>query len=253
MFKRFLLLMGVWLVVSAWPGACWGQTADVPALLEQAEEYVEDGNYAEAEAIYRGLIADYPGSEDGLAAQEGLTVLYIERDDTNEAEAAFEAMVEQFGSLEGLAKAVDHVADAYREVRDYEKARQIYRYAVDTWPDAEHAADSQRAVALTSILLGEEAEGQAAIDKLLADYAAHANIATAVDHLADDLRERARFEEARELYEWVVENCRDSDHAVNSLAGVARTSILMGDEASALTATERLLTEFKDTAKAARV
>jgi len=57
--------------------------------------------------------------------------------------AAVHEIVAQYGNV-----------GAYTEVRDYEKARRIYRYAVDTWPDAEHAADSQRAVAWTSILLG---------------------------------------------------------------------------------------------------
>jgi len=148
----------------------------VSSLLEQAKQYVSDANYSAAEAIYKQIASEYAGTDTGLDAQEKLIELYIDQGKEAEADLAFERMVTDFSQLAALPKAVDHVADKYRELKDYKKARQIYRYAVQTWPDAKHAADSQRAIALTSILLGDEPNAQAAIDTLLNKYATNPEI-----------------------------------------------------------------------------
>jgi hypothetical protein len=41
-------------------------------------------------------------------------------------------LLASFWDHEGIAKAVDHVADAYREFKNYEKAREVYQYVVTT-------------------------------------------------------------------------------------------------------------------------
>ena len=201
---RGKILCALCVVLVAACGVARPQEGDVSALLDRAKQCVADGNYPAAGAIYKQMAADYSGTEAGLDAQEKLIELYIDQGKQAEADSAFEQMVADFAGLEGLAKAVDHVADRYRELRNYEKAREIYRYAVQTWPDAKHAADSQRAIALTSILLGDEPNGQAAIDVLLSRYASNPDIVEVVDHLADDMRELKRYKQARGLYQYVV-------------------------------------------------
>jgi tetratricopeptide (TPR) repeat protein len=245
----FLICAALLAVPSA---ICRGESSDVSALFEQAGKYADDANFAAAEALYKQIVADYPQTGDGLEAQEKLTILYIEQDKSGEADAAFDEMVAVFSEFEGLAKAVDHVADAYREVKDYEQARDTYRYAVMSWPEAEHATDSQRAIALTSILLGDEPNSEAAINKLLSDFGSYPNIATVVDHLADDLRELKRYEQARRLYQHVVDNYPQADYALNCLGGVVRTSILLNDEPNAAAGTDRLFGEFAGRAGAAK-
>jgi|GEM_PF-3127053 len=247
-----IVFLGCVFLLALTSGISQGQTGDVSALFEQAGKYEDDANFAAAEALYKQIVADYPQTGDGLEAKEKLTILYIEQDKSAEADAAFDEMVAVFSEFEGLAKAVDHVADAYRELKDYEQARDTYRYAVMSWPEAAHAADSQRAIALTSILLGDEPNGQAAINKLLSDFGSYPNIATVVDHLADDLRELKRYEQARRLYQHVVDNYPQADYALNCLGGVVRTSILLNDEPNAAAGTDRLFGEFAGRAGAAK-
>ena len=144
-----------WLLVSlmfcGMGGKCF---ADAAALFEQAEEYEEDANYAAAEAVYKQIVADFRGTDDGLKVQERLTCLYIVWEKKTKAEAAYQEMLSKYGEHEGLAKAVDHVADSYREAKKYEKARELYQYVVDTWPYADHTVGSHRGVVQTSIALG---------------------------------------------------------------------------------------------------
>jgi len=60
------------------PGACWAETAEeASVLLEQAEQYVREANYPDAEAIYKSVVADYPGTDDAFTAQGRLAMLYL--------------------------------------------------------------------------------------------------------------------------------------------------------------------------------
>jgi len=48
-------------VLLCWmPGVCF---ADVSKQFEQAEKYVEDANYVEAEAMYKQIVTEYPGTD----------------------------------------------------------------------------------------------------------------------------------------------------------------------------------------------
>jgi len=90
--------------------------------------------------------------------------------------AAVDRLLAKFSKHKGIAKAMDLVADEYRKSKQYEKSRTIYQYIVDNWPDGERAMESQRGVAISNILLGDDAGAQAAIDKLIARFSGNEGI-----------------------------------------------------------------------------
>jgi tetratricopeptide (TPR) repeat protein len=251
--KKLLLLVVCLLAALQGQGRC---LADTAALLEQAEKYEDEGNYEQAEGIYKEIAGENAGTEDGLRAMEELIGLYVEHDKPVEAEATYEEMLANYSEHEGLAKAVDHVADSYREEKEYEKARELYRYVVDTWPYADHTIGSHRGVVQTSIALGDEAGARAAIDKMAADYAenddAGQKAAGLVDRLADEYRKSRNYERARELYELVVETWGGSEQAAQSQSGVARCCILLGDDPNAEAAIEKLMADYPNHKRLAR-
>ncbi|MHC4337114.1 MAG: tetratricopeptide repeat protein, partial [Planctomycetota bacterium] len=228
---------------------CLAEQVDVSALLERAEEHEDEDRYAEAEAIYNQILADYPGSNYALGAQEGLVILYFEwgrREPSKkvEADSAYEELLTKFSEHEGLAKAVDHIADRYRQRKRYKEARQLYQYIVDTWPDAEHAAESQRGVALTSMLLGDDPNAEAAIERLLTEFGEQEGVVKAIDRLADVCRTLGKYEKAQELYQHIVDNWPEAEHAAEAQSGVIRSKIGLGDEEGAQAAIGKLLSDF---------
>jgi len=71
--------------------------------------------------------------------------------------------------------------------------------------------------------------------------------------LADDLRELRRYEQARGIYRYVVDNWADADYAIDCLRGVVRTSMLLGDDPNAEAGISRLLNEFGDVERTGKV
>jgi len=218
-----------------------------------SDEYREIGDYGKALELCRYVVSCWPDAEHAVQSQGGVVRLYIKLGDEPNAAAAMGELISRFGDRKGIAGVVDEIGDAYREAENYEKAREIYEYIVNTWPGAEHAVDSMRGVVRTSILLGDDGYIDTSVTRLLSDFGDNPEIAETLDHLADDFRESRRYAKARELYQYAVDHWPGAEHAVESLGGVIRTSILAGDDANAEEATALLLERYSGDKRLAKV
>jgi len=234
-------LVGVMFCVTR--GPC---LADTAALLEQAEEYERTGNYAQAEDTYKQVLAEKADSDDGMRAQERLTMLYIGWGRKSEAEAAYQKLVAEHSTRAGIAAAVDHVADKYRNSGDYQKALGAYQFVVTTWPSDEHALDSYGRMACIGIRLGEEASVQAAVDKLIADYSEREDVADVLSEIANEYRKSGSSEQIAQLYQRVASGWPAEQRGICAQAAVARVSAASDDAAAAQAEVNRLISRFTD-------
>ena len=67
MHRKLLLLSAVlFALVNCSVGTkCFAKGADVSAQFVRAEAYISDSNYTAAEAIYKAIVQDYPGTDEG--------------------------------------------------------------------------------------------------------------------------------------------------------------------------------------------
>jgi hypothetical protein len=113
MFKnRYCCLLLLLLPVAALFG-------DNPTQLEQA-----------AAAEYKQIVADHPGTDEALSAQEKLVGLYMKERMGAEVEAAYVVMLTDYEGNAGLAMAVDHVGDEYREIGDAYREEAVFYWYV---------------------------------------------------------------------------------------------------------------------------
>jgi len=240
MVKKVFLAV---LVVSALVFSRLG--ADSVTELEQAEKYQRDGNYEQAEATYKSIVTGHPGTDDALEAQAKLIILYVSRYKLPEAEKACQELVTNFSRHENLAGAVNNIADEYCDLGKYDKAKQLWQYVLDNWPQNDEAMRSQQGVVLTSIMRGDEKAARAAIDKLLADYPSNEGIAKVIYNIADRYREFEKYEKANRLYQYILTNWPDGEQAMWSQQDTARVNITLGDDTAAEDAIDKLLADFR--------
>jgi TolA-binding protein len=162
-----------------------------------------------------------------------------------------------FSEHKDIAKAVNKAADHYRWTAKYEKAKQLYQYVVDNWPQAEYAIWSQKSLAVSNMRLGDDPNADAAIEKLLTDYSEHKQIANAVNMLADECTMLNRFDKAFELYQYVIDHRPEDDSARQSEMEIAQTNVLSliksGNDAAAKQALDSLIADFNDHPKFSQV
>jgi len=218
----------------------------------QARSYREDKQYDQAEQIYRQIIAQFPDSNDALEAHKQLTCLYIITDQQGEADAALAELTPAFSGHKDIAEAVHDIAYQYRNINRHEKANEVDQYVVGAWPETDFAVLAQMDIAKYYVEKGNDPNAQAATDKLLRDFSDNPLIARAVHDIAQHYRWSGKYEKANGLYQCVVANWPDSEHALWSQADLIKSYLALEDDANAEAAVEGLLTGFSDNPLIAR-
>lgn len=251
MIKKVLIISLILFGFTLMPKEC---LAEASAKLDQAEACMENIDYEQAETIYKTIVTDYPGTNDALAAQEGLVMLYIIWGKQPQAKTAFEKLIADFSSHPDIAKSVYDIAYCYGELhKNYEKARDLQQYVLENWPQSETAIWSQADLAACNISLGDDPNAEAAIEKLLTEFSDNNDIAQAVYDVADHYGGLQQNKRARDLYKYALDNWPDSEAAIWSQANLAACNISLGDDPNAQAAVDKLLGDFSghpDIAKA---
>jgi len=231
------------LLFSTMPPACF---ADAAAQLKQAETYKQNEQYEQAEAIYRDIVADYPGTDEAFQAQKSLALLYIKTARYPAARQEVDALLTNFAGHPELPAEVYKIAEQYRRRKRYEDARSLYEYIGENHSDSDLAIKARAWAAGADILLGNYAAAQAGIDGLIADFADHPELPGEVYKIAEQYRSRKRYENAKSLYKYIAENHFGSDFAIKARSSVVVADILLGNDSAAKAGIDGLTADFAD-------
>jgi len=243
MVKKILLISSVLfgLLFSTMPPECF---ADAAAQLEQAETYKNNEQYEQAEAIYKTVVTDYGGSNYALEAQKNLAILYIDWGKGPQAQAAYERLITDFSSHPALPGALYQVANKYQILQRHEQAIELYQYIVDNCPESDRAVPAQMDVVISNLELGNDAEAEAATDKLIADFAVHPDLPEALYGVADKYQDTQRHEQAIELFQYLADTCPESNAALPAQMDVVMSNLELGNDAEAEAALDKLIADF---------
>lgn len=247
MFKKVLLSSSVFfgLLLFVMAEECF---ADASAYFEQATSYYEAGEYGKARELYQYVLDNWP--EDANYAIWSQTLVALSNIDVGQmeaADAAIDKLRTEFSDNEHIAEVVHHIAYHYLTLKEYEKAKQLYQYVLDHWPDDDSCAIwSQTGVAMSSISLGDTEAADAAGAKLLNKFSDNRHIAEEVHHLAWHCRYQAGdHQRAIQFYQYVLDRWPgDHKYAIWSQSGLALSYIDLGNTEGAQAAVDKLLTDF---------
>ncbi|MBW8039093.1 MAG: tetratricopeptide repeat protein [Planctomycetes bacterium] len=226
--------------------------ANASAQFKQADDYKKNKQYEQAEAIYQQIVTDFPDSNDALEAQKQLTLIYIVTDSQQQADAALQELLVSFSAHKDIAQAVHDIAYQYRLLKKYEKSNQIDQYVVNNWPLSDYAVLGQMDLAKYYVDRSDDPNAKAAFDKLLADFSNSPLIARAVHDVAQHYRGSGKYAKANQLYQYVIDNWPEAEHALWSQADLIKSHLSHGDETTAEGAVNRLLANFIDNPLIAR-
>ncbi|MHC4110112.1 MAG: tetratricopeptide repeat protein [Planctomycetota bacterium] len=230
------------LLLSKMPEECF---ADASAQLEQAEAYQKQRQYEQAKEIYQQLVTDYPRADYAFQAQKGLTILYVTWDKQPQAEAAFQQLLTSFPGHRGIAQAVHDIAYQHRLSRKNEKANLLDQHVIDNWPKSDYAVLAQMDLAKCYVDRDNPA-AKAAVDKLLVDFADNPLIARAVHDVAQHYRRAGKYQKANELYQYVINHCPKTEHAMWSQVDLIKSNLVLDRDGVAQVAVDKLLVDFAD-------
>jgi TolA-binding protein len=221
-------------------------STDTAALLEEAKAYEAEGNYEQAEAIYRSIVTDYPGTDEAFQAQNNLALLFIVTRDYPAAQAEVDALIADFAEHPELPAAVYDIANHYWRRDKCEQAKQLYKYIPDNRPSSELAFKGRVWVTGCDFRLGNYNAAWEGVGALVEDFSGNQDLAKMIYELANSCWYAAKFEQARGLYKYVADNMPDSDFAVRAQAWVASSDMKLGNYEVAQEEIDALIADFAE-------
>jgi len=219
-------------------------STDTLSPLEQAKTYETDGNYTQAEVIYRSIVANYPGTDPAFQAQKNLALLCIATRNYPAAQVEVDVLIADFAEHPELPAALYDIANHYWNKDKYEQAKRLHKYIVDNKPNSDLAMGAQTWVAGSDIRLGNYATAQEEIDALTTDFAGHPQLPQMIYDLANSCWYAAKYEQARQLYKYITDNMADSDFALRAQVWVAGSDMKLGNYAAAQEKIDTLIADF---------
>jgi len=137
----------------------------IDVLLEQAEQLKDMDQHSQAEQIYFDILEQNPGGDDGLTAQTELAILYIEWGKLADAEAALAQLKSNFATYPDVPIGVCRVAEAYFDIGQPERCKQLFDEAMSTWPNYEwHEEEAIYLLLIFANSCSETGESQKALE-----------------------------------------------------------------------------------------
>jgi len=211
---------------------------------EVIEQCVKPGKCLEARQLCQNLLSNPSLSNQAIWLQMGVALSNTYLGDDQALTVAVGSLIRGFSNDSRIAEAVDQVAWSCRKLQKYDKACLLYQYVVDNWPDNERVIFAQRGIVLSKLAVGDGKAAWAAIQKLVSEFSQNVHITEVVYHIAENYRDTGKYEEARVLYRYIIDNWPQSEQVIWSLRGVALSSIALGDESGIEAATETLFAQF---------
>ena len=217
---------------------------DFTTRLEEATSCLTDGQYIQAEQLYREVSEQNPGTDVDLKARKGLAIACAAQKKDSDVDVVVDRLIADFPGNQEVTRAVCNVGDQYYSKQGFARASQLFRRVINECPKNNFSMWAQCGVANSNLQLGEDTAAETAIDKLIADYSEQENVAMAVCLIADNYRKLQKTEKAAEVYQKVVKKWPTHEYAMWAQSGIADLRIRQGESVAAAAAVDKLIADY---------
>ncbi len=174
----------------------------VEALEDVGDKYELNYSSREAYDIYKYILQNWPTHDHAITIQMKAILSQIRLRDLDKANTELSNLLNDFASNEDLAPMVHEVVEEYRDAGYNEEGRTLFKYLLENWTQDEATnLELQVGLALQSIKLKDEENAKSAIDRLIADYNDHPNIAKGLFQIGEEYFYAEKYNEASALWE----------------------------------------------------
>jgi len=125
---------------------------------------------AQVRQLYQEMVKGRPADSRAMWLKMGMAIASVHLTDDQATDATVQNIIDWHGSDRRAAEALNQIAWACRNLKQYNKALSIYQYAVDNWPEKSRVAFAQHGIVICQIGLGNPQEADAAFRVLVQKY-----------------------------------------------------------------------------------
>ena len=229
-------------------------------VLWAARDYFNAGQIEGACKVYEVALQNYPDAPEAVEAQAGLALALVQREDRTRIEPVVQALLTRFAPNETKALGLHNVANTllWKQVSYLTRRpqpadtsplynrclRAIANYTLQTWPKSDWALWAERDLAFLAVLTGSNADVEAAVARLTAEYANRKEVVEVLDFLGSRSAETGRDDKAQVLYQHLVSKYPDHELVPIAKSKLGRILIRRGDEADAEVLFQKMMKDY---------
>ncbi len=215
---------------------------DLAAQEKMAERLCIKKQFAQAEQVYQGMLDQAGDPEKRFGAARKLAAVLTAQDDKQPAaKAAIAGILTDYARL---PHAIHEIAENCHKFGKAKEAKGLYHQILEDQPERPDAIWLVMGQAIADTFAGDEDAAWVNTQKLLNDYLTDGRAAEAVGQVAWCCRKMENWENARALYQHVVDTWPDNERAIYSQRGIILASIELEDFDAAEAATNDLLANY---------
>lgn len=138
-------------------------------------------------------------------------------------------------------------ADTYRKNKKYQQAEEVCQVITRDYAGTEYALKAQKKLVILYILMERQADAQAALDKMIADFSSHSDLPMDLYRIVKEYRKAGRSDKANSIEQLITQRWPDSPYGKPSLdipKGEILSYIKSGNYTKAQTAIYKLIADF---------
>jgi tetratricopeptide (TPR) repeat protein len=195
------------------------------------EKYESVQRFEDAKRVYQQILQKYPDSSYarlGISREEAMSL--IASQDYDGAQKAIDKITADFAKNTDLQNTLYWIAEKYRWAKRFEDAKLVYQRVIPIQPDspwAEKAKLGVSGVEVMSLIASQDYnDAQKAIVKITFDFAGNADLQGTLYWIAERYRLSKRFDDAKRVYQQVIQNQPSSPWADKAKFGVSRSEVM---------------------------
>jgi TolA-binding protein len=209
------------------------EDADLPqSIYNLADTHWYAGRYEQARSLYKYIADNMADSKLAFKARAWVAGSDIKLSNFEAAQEEMDALIKDFAEHPELTTIIYKIADYYWYAGRYKNAKGLYQSVLDRDPQGDLAIWAKAWVAGSDIKLANISEAQQQIEVLIKDFDQHAELTTLIYKLADHYWYEARYQNARGLYQIVVDRDPQGELAIWASAWLAGLELITGNSLS---------------------
>jgi tetratricopeptide (TPR) repeat protein len=209
-----------------------------------ARKYWVMRNYSEAKALYQDISENCPDSDLLLRAKADIAYCELNLGNYDAAEQAIETLKSNYSQHENLCAELYILSDEYWCMEKFDEAKKLLQFITQNSSDSNLAMKSRIWIAGCEIRLDNDITAEQAIDAFKNDYSQHPEFYTIIFELAKTYRRDQKFDKAKALDRYILQNSSDSNLALEVQAEIVNCEILLGNDSAAEEAFEKLINDY---------
>jgi len=199
---------------------------------------------AQVRQVYQDMVAAKPGDSQVIWLKMGVAIASVHLTDDQSTDAALQSIIAQHGTDDRASEALNHIAWACRNLKQFNKALTVYQYVVDNWPQKDRVAFTQHGIVICQLGLGNRPAADEALNVMLQKYGKDKDISKLLLWAGNAYTDAGEFEGGYRVFELVVQNYPDTPEALEAQIALAITVAQKEDRTRIEPAVQTLLTRF---------